>query len=81
MSCIEPDMDSSEITVSQKMAALHHRAEEIAIRTTEIAVLTYKPGAVWINPVQVRETEFALKQAMASVRHIMRHCGADKVAA
>ncbi len=80
MSCVEPDIDSREMTVCDMLAALAHRANETAIRATEVAVLTYRPGAVWINPVQVKETEFALKQAMASVRHIMRHCGADKAA-
>ncbi len=75
MNCIEPDNDTGEIEVRDLLTAFAHRANETAIRATEIAILTYKADGVWINPVQVKEAEFSLQQAMASVRHIMRSCG------
>ncbi len=76
MSCIEPDTDAKEIKVSGMMAAAAQKARDAALIATEVAVMTYLPGAGWINPVQALETEFSLQQALASIRHVIRYCRA-----
>ncbi len=80
MSCIEPDRDSWEMEVCDKVTAAAHKARDAAVLTTEVAVLTYLPQAVWINPVQAREIEHSLRQAMASMRHVMRFCKLEHAA-
>ncbi len=76
MSCIEPDRDAKEMEVSDMMAAAAQKARDAAVLATEVAVMTYLPGAAWINPIQVKETEFSLQQALASMRHVSRFCKA-----
>ncbi len=74
MSCIEGDRDTREMEVSDMMAAVSQKARDAAVLATEAAVLTYRPGAVWINPVLAIETEHSLRQALASIRHVIRYC-------
>ncbi len=80
MNCIEPDHNDIEIEVCGKMAAAAQKARDAAVIATEIAVLTYLPGAVWINPIQAKEVEHSLRQAMASMRHVMRYCRLEHAA-
>ncbi len=76
MSCIEPDKDAKEMEVRDLMAAAAQKARDAAVMATEVAVMTYLPGAAWINPILAKETEFSLQQALASMRHVMRYCKA-----